>query len=80
MKRPALQEKWVAVLPVASRARKICETFEKRTPRAEEGKVIATKYNKCQVSFSQASEKSLKAHLHDIHFWHGTCKLWHAGQ
>ena len=42
MKTPASQNEWVAVLPVAFRARKVCETFEKRAPRAEEGKVIAT--------------------------------------
>ena len=58
MKRPALQDKWVAVLPVASRARKICETFEERTPGAEEGKVIATNTTNAKYR----SRKHLKSH------------------
>ena len=32
MKRPALQNVWVAVLPVAFRARKVCGAFEKWVP------------------------------------------------
>ena len=32
MKRPALQNKWVAVLGMALRARKVFGTFEKRAP------------------------------------------------
>ena len=28
----------------------------------------------------QEQEKSFKAHLHGIHFGHGTPKFWHAGQ
>ena len=58
MKRPALQDKWVAVLPVASRARNICETFEKRTPGAEEGKVMATNTTNAKYR----SRKHLKSH------------------
>ena len=29
---------------------------------------------------ARAHNFSFKAHLHDIHFEHGTPKLWHAGQ
>ena len=36
MKRPALQNKQVAVLRMAFRARKVLGTFEKRTPDLEE--------------------------------------------